>query len=386
MSYPKSHLFIITLVTLICVPLMAKEANVGPSPAKNLADFAIKIGGFIQWDYDYFNGLYNANETGSESKLRRARLFFKGKLPDDFSYMLMSNYNTKQKEVELLNAFIRYSGMEAFDVTVGRFKEPFGMEALSSALWTSTIERSLITNKPQALQAGLFIDSGIMLSKFRRKSSWSIALVNDGLEDENGKELYGLSGRFTYAPIVNDASVLHFGVAHAARQLEEGTQLTIKEPLSVATANKVTLFDQPIDDFSQSAIELAFRHRGLTVQSEYFLTRIEESTQTLTRDLHSYYGVISYVLSGESRQYQRGLFGSLAPSGKRAMELVAKYENNVLRSAGGEDITAEVSTLGINIYCNQYVKLAVNYVHAKTDNLELFDTGEALTARMQLHF
>ena len=349
-------------------------------------NYKFSLGGFLQWDIDQFDGLYNDDESGSEAKLRRARLIFRGSMPNNYHYELMTNYNNEKKQVELLNAFIKYSGNKAFDVTVGRFKEPFGMEALTSAKWLSTIERSVIFNKPNPVTAGLFIDAGVMLGKKHKNYTWAVALVDDRIEDTNGKDSYALTGRVTYAPINASRHVVHLGLAYSDRNAEEGTTFTINEPLGVHTANKTELFTTTVDQLTQTGLEFAYLNGPFSVQSEYVFSQGEGDAIGTDIDVDSYYLLWTYTVTGESRAYKKGLFGPVKPQKTSAFELVAKLDHNEANITGANNTEAMTTTVGFNYYLNKHTKLAVNFVRAETENLGTVDKGDAISARFQLGF
>ena len=364
--------------------LAHQTQNSWANKVKKEAD--VKIGGFLQWDYDYFDGLYNEDNIGSEVKLRRARLILKGQLVDNFRYVLMPNYNNAKKQVDLLNAFISYQGFDKFDLTVGRFKEPFGMEALSSALWTPTIERSLIASKPNPISAGLFIDAGIMASKRYKKLTWALAIVDDQIEDKYGKDLYGVTGRLTYAPILDKRRLLHLGIAHAHRSTEENTAFRINGPFSVATAKKVTLLNTQIEGLSQTGLELALRYGAFSLQNEYILSQTKNSELENEPDVKSYYTMLTYTLTGEHRRYSGGVFSNIVPNKKSAFELVAKFENNHVDTGTSAIAKAKAITLGANYYISKDIKLSLNYIDSSTSNLTAVEDGRAISARFQFKF
>lgn len=388
MNIMKFIVFTISVLSLTFVSLSSLSSPIeNDGIDKKRAPHKVAIGGFLQWDYDYFKGLHNNDETGSEMALRRARLIFKGKLPDNFSYVLMPNYNNAKKEVSLLNAFIRYKGFSSFDVTVGRFKDPFGLEALTKAIWLSSIERSVILNRPNPIRAGLFIDSGIMLSKAYQNTTWALAVVNDGTENEHGKDMLGITGRLTHAITSNNGSLLHLGAAQAYRNADRGTRFTLSEPLGVSSAKKLLLVDTTISDFSQTGLELAYCLSGFSAQSEYIFSKIKGDASGEDIDIASYYGQLTYTLGREARAYKKGIFGAVKPlKGKKATELVIRYEDNDFKPSIKDSYSATTATVGVNAYINQNIKMSFYYINSKTKNIFDISSGNAVSARMQLRF
>ena len=369
-----SALFVLSSV--LCLNVYAEGKNSGRH---------VSVSGFLQWDYTHFDDVYNQGEAGSEFGMRRARLIFKGKIDDDLSFKMMPNFNNSKKTVELFNAFIRYSGFALADVTVGRFKEPFGMEALSSALWTQTLERSSITSKPMPILAGLFIDSGVMVSHHKQNYGWAVAAVKDGAEDEFGKDLIGFTGRFYGAPIQSFDRLLHLGISHAVRDFSSSINTQWKAPLGVAPARKFEWLNVPTENVVQTGIELAMAYKGLGFQSEWMRGEFDAVSEA---DLHtdSGYITLTYNSKGNMRKYRKGVFGSYTNIQSPLLEWVAKFDHQRVNQNGVEDKKADTMTLGVNAFMSQRFKLGVNWVRTSTKGFGLPESGKALISRIQVKF
>ncbi|EDN71901.1 hypothetical protein BGS_0075 [Beggiatoa sp. SS] len=61
------------------MPDQAEQTQEGESV--KLKQVQYQIGGRIQLDYDYFDGVHNQDNSGSGSEMRRGRIFFKSDLP-----------------------------------------------------------------------------------------------------------------------------------------------------------------------------------------------------------------------------------------------------------------------------------------------------------------
>jgi phosphate-selective porin OprO/OprP len=135
--------------------------------------------------------------------------------------------------------------------------------------------------------------------------------------------------------------------------------------------------------------EIAYVNNALSVQAEYLQTTVMGATETT---LNSYYGQISYFLTGESRPYKSSLdgFSRVKPNnnygsgGKGAIELVARVSNMDL-TAANEGALNDI-TLGVNWYLNPHTRVMLNYVMGEMTNETEVITENAVMMRVQLDF
>ena len=109
----------------------------------------IEYGGSVFYDVDSFDGVYNAEETEIDverdriSELRRAQLYLKLDLADNWSTKLQLGYSEKSSETKVKDAYVRYKGWGFADITVGQDKEPFSLGLMTSLKNSNAIERNI---------------------------------------------------------------------------------------------------------------------------------------------------------------------------------------------------------------------------------------------------
>jgi phosphate-selective porin OprO and OprP len=110
---------------------------------------SIQLTGRIHLDYrqnnlDMFATDFNDRDTASTAdnfELRRARLGVKGKFAKDFKYEIVGNLpGTATVDV----AYIDYAKYDQAQIRVGKFKQPFGLEQLTSSNNIDFMERSYV--------------------------------------------------------------------------------------------------------------------------------------------------------------------------------------------------------------------------------------------------
>lgn len=313
--------------------------------------YTVKVGGRIQYDYNRAELNGDAQEDQFDS--RRGRLYLHGTLGSNWEYRTQFNIIASSSGTPD-HLYIRYTGFEFGDVTIGRQKNPFGLEWQTSSKDISFLERSGIS---EAYMGG-FVE-GVSLAggskDFTYKFSAHSANVDASEEDrDEEREDFGYGGRLTYAPINQGDSLLHLGLGY--RAVEGGTDVL---------------------GFELAAVVGAFH-----AQAEFF-----DAETPSNDDADGYYLQLGYVLTGESRPYKGGYFKRIKPSGKGgAVELVARYEDGDGDFGDIElgDDNATSYGVGVNWYVNNFIRFGLNYNEGESDTSD--DDGEEWRARIQVAF
>ena len=123
---------------------------------------SIQLTGRIHLDYrqnnlDMYNTDFNDRDTASTAdnfELRRARLGVKGKFAKDFKYEIVGNLpGTATVDV----AYIDYAKYDQAQIRVGKFKQPFGLEQLTSSNNIDFMERSYVDQLAPAKKIGAML-------------------------------------------------------------------------------------------------------------------------------------------------------------------------------------------------------------------------------------
>jgi hypothetical protein len=191
----KKILFVLLMV-LIAYPasMMAQGCEESSNDSEG-----VKVIGFIQPQYEY----HFTEPASSTFKFKRARLGVTGQIPYDFTYYVMaelSPFVSSTGNPYLLDAFVSYRRYKWASVSVGSFKQPFGLEVNTSCSGLYTIERALVSDQLVSPQR----DLGFMLMGGDANTvlRYSVALMNGtglGVKDNNNKKDF--VGRLTVKPL-----------------------------------------------------------------------------------------------------------------------------------------------------------------------------------------
>ena len=353
-----------------------------------------QFGGFIQYDYDNYDGAYNAGnggDTGSESEWRRTRITAKGTRGKNWAYDFTIDINDDDEEASVDSASIRYKGFDNLELILGRLKAPFSLEELTSDKWVSTIERAAI------YEVGNFL-SGKPDFQAAVHGNWNnlsaqLHFIDEGEEDDDGNDAYSVAARIANQFLIGDQGdkthFAHLGAAYAVRDFgNEGSAFDFRSRLAVHTiGDRPTAGnDVVVEDADQFGLEGAYVNGPFSLQGEYLMADFDgESGDPAGNDVDAdgFYIGATYTLTGESRGYKSssGKFDKLKPKKPiGAWELVAKYEDGEVDIDNNPNGDAEydITTLGVNWYPNTNVRFSLNYLMTDTENFQFGGSGGGL--------
>ena len=346
-------------------------------------DKEIKFGGRIMYDMAVW-GDSAMDNAGTE--FRRVRFYNSGKLYGNIKYKLQLDFSGGKisfKDVWMELSELPLNG----NLRVGHFKEPLRLEALTSSKYINFMERAL----PIAMSAER--NTGAMYhTTFGEKISLQTGVFREGDNFGNDKKStnnVNITSRITYLAMNDDSKILHLGSSNSIRK-NSGHSYGFSSRAENHLGNK--LMSVSFEDVDKTNIlggEIAYVNNSLSVQAEYLQTTVMGATET---ELSSYYGQISYFLTGESRQYKSALagFGKIKPNsnygsgGKGAIELVARISNIDLTAANEGNL--DDITVGLNWYLNPNTRVMLNYVMGEMSQGTEITSENAVMMRVQVDF
>ena len=310
------------------------------------------------------------------AELRRAWLEPTLKLPNGIIANLQYDFSETDQPVN--NALIAYRGLEPFIFTVGNFKEPFSLDQLIANNNTLFAERSLLDTFAPARDFGASV--GTHGDRWTAVAGVFGGNINTDLAEN------GIAGtaRLTYAPILTDQEVLHFGVAGSYRKLDESdTALSFSSAPEDNLAASNLVDTGPLKnaaDVGRFGLEALYQNGGGRIQAEYTLTTVGERGGGVARVFHAGYIQAAYVLNGNGPDYKlvpphgseyAVLGGVKVPDDARVsnggagvFEFGARLSAITLESGSVRGGTELNGTLGVNWYPDHNIRLMADYVRA----------------------
>jgi phosphate-selective porin OprO/OprP len=336
-----------------------------------------ELSGYVMLDHDIFDGYFNENSNLNEdnninlnqSELRRARLSLKTKWSDNWQ----SKFQLDLADgIKVKDAYLQYQGWNGVNLSVGQFKEPFGLERQSGSRNLSMIERSMMSD---SLAPGRNL--GLMFSGQQSSVNWQIGYF----QDDNVEKTNALTGRVAWAPVDEKHNLLHLGLAVSERSLH-GEEFRINQTFEIHGADSLLEGDRfYADKNSLYGAEIAYGFKGFLAIAEWQ----QADVLSTTKENYQYEGSylqLSYLFSGKQRKYRQGSLGKVKSNND--WEVSARFSQLDLLS---ENESADTYSLGVNYYFNKDTKLMFGYTKAEhfINNLSQ-GTGEAISFRLQYSF
>lgn len=375
----KLKLLAVAVAAVISTPAFAEgeaSAKAGSGLKVKTGDVSLKVGGRLMYDIDWFDdeAFNGATDSGSDSELRRARIYVSGEL-GDWEAKVQGDFKD-DGETGLSDAYIQYNGWDSLELVLGKHKEPFGLEEQTSSKDITAIERTMITN---ALAPGK--NYGAALGSFSDEFTWMVGVYDHGEEGNNIAT--GVTGRMTFAPMVTKNEVFHLGFGFRQTQLEGNEYGDADQRLEIHTANEKVGSGSIIGESLMAYnVEVAYAAGPFHAQAEYFDGEVDGGNFTTDTDITGYYAQVGYILTGESRPYSKGKFKRVKPKGANgAWELFGRLSHY---EPGSDE--ADAYTLGLNYYASNAVRVGVNYVNGDLNEGGTSKDGNAIALRFQYVF
>jgi phosphate-selective porin OprO/OprP len=331
----------------------------------------IKISGDLMLDHDIFDAgfLEEGDSSEKRSEIRRAGLSFKTELMDDWKAKIKLDFSGDN--IELKDAYINYKGLNWADIIIGKQKEGFGLEKLSSARSAVMIERSLVTS---ALAPGRSL--GINLSGGETQYNWQLGYF----QPDDNESASAITGRFAWLPWRKENELLHIGFAFSERDLDDN-EFRVNEQMEVHTSDSLIEGTKILaNKQSLQGIELLWQQAGFTALAEWQQASVTDINK-VEYEYNGGYLQMSYQLSGGNRAYKNGELGKVIHSG---WELTSRYSYFELVEEGHE---VETYAIGVNYIVNDRLKFMVDYIKAEQfDDNNKLSADNAISLRAQYTF
>ncbi len=346
-------------------------------------DFKIKMGGRIQYDImfinqdDSLNAHYTA-ENGSE--IRRARLYTSGTLFSNVKFKLQVDFAPAKvvlKDVYLTITKIPFVG----NFQAGNFKQPFGMEMLTSSNTITEMERPLTNQFDHDRDLGVMLFNDYLDGRIAWQAGYFVPSNNLG---KYSGDKYQITGRISTLPVYNTRNgykVFNIDLAYSYHfDNQEASAITAKPEAHLAPSY-LKLSVDALQDQHQVNGGLALILGPLAFQGAYtFVIANPAPISTLFESqyyFNAYFATISWFITGEHKNFSksRTAFDMIKPKknfgkgGAGAFEVSLRYSSIDFNDYDIQAGTLNDITVGLNWYLNPAVRYTLNYINANVKNL-----------------
>ncbi|MHC4314639.1 MAG: OprO/OprP family phosphate-selective porin, partial [Planctomycetota bacterium] len=297
-------------------------------------------------------------------------------------------------DADLKDAYLGLKDFPFGNIRGGHFKEPFGLEELTSSKYITFMERSLPMEAfAPSRNAGLMLFD----TALEDRMTWAVGIFRNTDDYGEGQDDggYNFTGRLTTLPVYQDngASLIHLGIGYSHRNPDGESAQFRSRPGAHLLDRFVDTSSFACDTVDLLGLEGAWVSGPLSVQGEYvFASADRAGSSSSNANLHGYYIQTSYFLTGEHRKYKpsAGSFSRVKPKenfsfggGSGAWEVGLRYSGLDLDDSSISGGELDTITAGLNWHLNPNTRIMWNYIHADKD-----DVGKAdmLMTRLQIDF
>jgi phosphate-selective porin OprO/OprP len=361
-----------------------------PSINSQTTDKEVTFGGRIMYDMATW-GAEEFDNIGTE--FRRVRIYSSGKMYGTVKYKLQLEF--AGGKIAFKDVFIELNKLPIKgNLRVGHFKEPLRLEALTSSKYITFMERGLpIAFAPERNTGAMYhttfgeklsIQSGV----FRNSDAFG--------NDKSATNNVNITSRITYLAISDGDKLLHLGISNSIRKNSDNDYgFSSRAENHMGSELLSVEFTNQVKDVNIFAGEMAYVNSSLSLQGEVVQTTVNteigQGNTLFTHEIISYYGQVSYFLTGENRPYKSSLAGlgrvkpknNYGENGWGALEVAARFSTIDMQ----EDSSLEDFTIGLNWYLNPNTRVMLNYVMGElTNGVGEVTTENAVMMRIQLDF
>jgi len=275
----------------------------------------------------------------------------------------------------------------------GFFKEPFGLEELTSSKYITFTERNMANgafsvarrtgvmafdqteNERLLWQIGVFSTNGDAVAADHDEPPF--------FQDDNGGTAVTmrLCGTPWYDEATEGRGLLHTGIAYSYRDIADNSHRFRFRPEEHLGDRILDTTVNNINHYEMLNLQTAFVYGPFSMQAEYFTVATNGIDANPDNTLDGGYVFVSYFLTGESRKYKRsaGAFDRVKPfenffrvrtedgcvqTGKGAWEVAYRYSTVDFASGLAGSGNVDNHTFGVNWYLNPYMRLMANLIHS----------------------
>jgi phosphate-selective porin OprO/OprP len=383
-------------------------------------NFALKVRGYVQADARfYFNDVSPLNDT---FLMRRVRPIFEGTVFDKYDYRLMLDFGSGATSSAANNPYVQDAYVNArflpeFQVQVGKFKEPVGLERLQSGANLLFVERAYPTQLAPNRDVGVQLHGNFLDETISYAAGVFNGVADGGSGDfDTADDDKDIAGRLFVQPFkktsIEPLKGLGFGIAGTIGS-QEGTPRSYTSPgqqrIFAYRTGGGTLASPNVTvdgDHWRLAPQFYYYWGPLGIFGEYTISSQELAVQAGTRRLdrledRGWQIAASYFLTGEQNSFKAVIPKkpfSLANGGWGAWEVAARFSQLELdpsafpafASAATNARRATSWAAGVNWHLNRNVKFSIDYEQTDFDggaaSAFLSEGEQVLFSRVQFGF
>lgn len=325
------------------------------------------------------SGIASRNSFGVGTEFRRAYIGFDGTIPGGFGYRVEADL--ANSAVDLTDLYLTYKANPDITLTLGQQKPFWGMEEMTSDLFTSFMERA-------AFNSAFGFERRVGLSA---TYGGKTLIVQGGVFADNAKDLtsdsdnsYSIDGRIVFMPKLAGGT-LHIGGSAHYRRLNDLVHVGAYSARPFIHTTDARLVNTgtviAVDGERSFGAELAYiRGRFHASAESHWFTAMRPGLADPT--FNGGYAEVGYLLTNDVTAYKGGVYDRIRPKnpmgkgGIGAVQINGRYEWLDLSDAGIVGGRQQIGGASLLWIPTDYVRFILNYGHIWVDDAFLPAAGK----------
>lgn len=314
-----------------------------------------------------------SRERGFASEFRRAYIGFDGTMPGGFGYRIEADI--ANSSVVVTDVYLTYKPTPKLTLAIGQQKPFWGLDELTSDLFTSFNERAAFTQafgferrvglsasyagKEVLVQGGVFTDD--------------VSALNSDLDNS-----YSIDGRVVFMPKLGGGQ-LHLGGSVHYRDLNDALGTPAVPSVVYSVRPFVHTSDLRLVNTVTGSLAGTRRELGYGLEAAYIAGRFHATAEGYRQQVsragfadptfNGAYAEVGYLLTDDTTAYKGGVYDRIRPKhpvgqgGIGAVQLNARYDWLDLNDAGIVGGSQRTASIGLIWMPTDYVRFLLNYGH-----------------------
>lgn len=305
------------------------------------------------------------NSTGLGSEVRRAFLGFDGKMPGGFGYR--AEIDVASGSAEITDFYLTYDASKTVGITIGQHKPYWGLEEVTSDLFTSFTERAAL-NQAFGYERRVGIAGQLTAGDLLVQGGAYTDNASDLNNDENNT--FSLIGRLVFAPELAGGR-LHIGLNGQWRDLNDAATSVRYRVRPFIHTPDIRFADTGNISASGEAgygAEAAFIRGPFHAAAEAHWQRVDRPGVLADPTFFGGYAEAGLFLTrGDTRGYKTGAFDRIKPKspldkgGIGALQAIFRYDYLDLIDSGIVGGQQNTYALGLIWTPTDYTRFMLNY-------------------------
>ena len=360
-------------VVLIVFVFLFQSINAQDIRETNKFDPTFTIAGRLMFDYGSFDYKKEPDNSFTGTEIRRATLETFGELSKNIGFKFQIDFAREIFNFKEVNIYFKDSPVIGGRLTIGNLLVPFNLDKITSSKYITFMERATPAYYMRMFKTGFMYEN---FNIWKNRIGFQVAYTT------NGEQIRGINYHLTDGQNLSTRLTINAIEKPSNNELLHlGLSFTHKEPVKIddnpdkiyliavrpeADMARISLFHifHDVNYVLIGGFEAAYTIGSFSVQGELVNARI--STKNGRSYVPSYYGYVSYFLTGEHRPRSSiNAFGRVKPIKEfnfkdqwGAVELAARYSSFDLNTVGQGKLND--FTIGVNWYLSSYARIMYN--------------------------